>query len=130
MVVAMITMGMVQPSIHEVIDMVPMGHGFVPAGRAVRVRADRLRRTLDGIGRVDRDGMLINVTLVRVMQVAIMKIIDMIVVPDRRMPAVATMHVAMVDMMLLGASSHGLFPYLVFSSSGNRRLFGVRLHVP
>jgi hypothetical protein len=63
------------------------------------------------------------------MQVAIMKIIDMIIVPDRRMPAVATMHVAMVDMMLLGASSHGLFPYFVFSSSGNRRLFGVRLHV-
>jgi hypothetical protein len=130
MVVAMITMGMVQPSIHKVIDMVPVGHGFVPAGRAVRVRADRLRRTLDGIGRVDWDGMLINVTLVRVMQVAIMKIIDMIIVPDRRMPAVATMHVAMVDMMLLGASSHGLFPYFVLGSSGNRRFFGVWLHVP
>jgi hypothetical protein len=35
MVVAMSTMGMVQPSIHEVIDVVTMGHGFVPAGRAV-----------------------------------------------------------------------------------------------
>jgi hypothetical protein len=116
MVVAMIAMGMVQPSIHEVIDMVPMGDGFVPAGRAMRVRADRLWGALRGIDRVDWDGMLINVILVRVMQMAIVKIVDMIIVPDRRMPAVATMHVAMVDMMLLGAGSHSLFPFLVLGS--------------
>jgi hypothetical protein len=128
MVVAMIAMGMVQPSIHEVIDMVPVGHGFVPAGWAVGVRAGRLRRALNRIGRVDWDGMLINVTLVRVMQMAIMKIIDMIIVPNRRMPAVATMHVAMIDMMLLGASSHRLFPFFVL---GLRKPagFGVRPHV-
>ena len=116
MVVAMIAMGMMQPSIHEVIHMVPMRHGFVAAGRAMRVRADRLRGALHGIGRGDRDGMLINVILVRVMQMAIVKIIDMIVVPDRRMPAVATMHVAMVDMMLLGAGSHSVFPFLFLGS--------------
>jgi hypothetical protein len=116
MVVAMIAMGMVQPSIHEVIDMVPMGHGFMPAGRAVRVRAGRLRGAVHGIGRVDWNGMLINVILVRVMQMAIVKIIDMIIVPDRRMPAVAAMHVAMVDMMLLGAGSHSLFSFLVLGS--------------
>jgi hypothetical protein len=116
MVIAMIAVGMVQPSIHEVIDMVPMGHGFVPAGRAVRVRADRLRRALNRIGRVDWDGMLINVTLVRVMQMAIVKIIDMTIMPDRRMPTVWTMHVAMVDMMFLCAGSHSLFSFLVLGS--------------
>lgn len=116
MVVAMTTMGMVQPSIHEVIDVVPMRHGFVPAGRAVLVRADGLRRALHGIGRVDRNGMLINVILVRMMQMAIMKIIDMAVMPDRRMPAVGTMHVAMVAMMLLGAGRHSLFPFFVLGS--------------
>jgi hypothetical protein len=116
MVVAMIAMGMVQPSIYEVIDMVPMGHGFVPAGRAVLMRADRLPRALHGIGRVDWDGMLINVILVRVMQMAIVKIIDMIIVPDGRVPTVGTMHVAMVDMMLLGAGSHNLFSFLVLGS--------------
>jgi hypothetical protein len=116
MVIAMIAVGMVQPSIHEVIDMVPMGHGFVPAGRAVLVRADRLPRALHGIGRVDWDGMLVNVILVRVMQMAIVKIIDMIIMPDCRMPTVGTMHVAMVNMMLLGAGSHSLFSFLVLGS--------------
>jgi hypothetical protein len=116
MVVAMITMRMVQPSIHEVIDVVPMGHGFVPAGRAVRVRAGRLRRAMLGIDRVDCNCMLINVILVRVMQMAIMKIVDMVIMPDRCMPTVGTMHVAMVAMMLLGAGSHCLFPFFVLGS--------------
>jgi hypothetical protein len=116
MVVAMITMGMVQPSIHEVIDVVPMGHGFVPAGRAVLVRASRLWRAMHGIDRVDCNCMFINVILVRVMQMAIMKIIDMVIMPDRRMPTVRTMRVAMVDMMLLGAGSHSLFPFFVLGS--------------
>lgn len=116
MVVAMITMGMVQPSIHEIIDVVPMGHGFVPAGRAVLVRASRLWRAMHGIDRVDCNCMFINVILVRVMQMAIMKIIDMVIMPDRRMPTVGTMHVAMVTMMLLGAGSHSLFPFFVLGS--------------
>jgi hypothetical protein len=111
MVVAMVPMGMVQPSIHEVIDMVPMGHGFVPAGRAMLVRAGRLRCALYGIDRVDRDDMLINVILVRVMQMAIVKIIDVVAMLDSRMPTVGTMCVAMVDMMLLGTGSHSLFPF-------------------
>jgi hypothetical protein len=109
----MTTMGMVQPSIHEVINVVPMRHRFVPAGRAVLVRADRLRRALHGIDRVDRNGMLINVILVRMMQMAIMKIIDVVVMPDRRMPAVGTVRVVMITMMLLVAASHCLFPFFV-----------------
>jgi hypothetical protein len=113
MVVAMSTMGMVQPSIHEIIDVVPVGHSFVPAGRAVLVRANRLRRALHGIDCVDRNGMLVNVILVRMMQMALMKIIDMVVMPDRRMPTVGTMRVAVIAVMLLGAGGHCLFPFFV-----------------
>ena len=113
MIIAMSTMGMVQPSIHEVIDVVPMRHGFVPAGWAMLVRADRLRRALHGIGRVDCNGMLINVIPVLMMQMAIMKIIDMVAMADRRMPTVGTMGVAMVAVMLLGAGRHSLFTFLV-----------------
>jgi hypothetical protein len=51
----MVAMGMMQTSAHEVIDMIAMRHGFVPAGRAMLVRAARLRRALHGIGRIDRD---------------------------------------------------------------------------
>jgi hypothetical protein len=116
MVVAMITMRMVQPSIHEVVDVVPMGHGFVPARRAMLVRAGRSRRAMHWIDRVDCKCMLINVILVRVVQMAIMKIIDMVIMPDRCMPTVGTMRVAMVVMMLLGAGSHCLFPFFVLGS--------------
>jgi hypothetical protein len=66
-----------------------------------------LRRALHGIDRVDCNGMLVNVILVRMMQ-----IIDMAVMPDRRMSAAGAMRVAMAAMMLLGAGSHGLFPFL------------------
>jgi hypothetical protein len=56
--------------------------------------------------------MLVNVILVRMMQMPIMKIIDMVVMADRRMPTVGAMRVAMVAMMLLGAGIHSLFPSL------------------
>jgi hypothetical protein len=108
MVIAMIAMGMVQPSIHEVIDVVPMRHGLVPAGRAMLVRAAGLWRALHGIGCTDCDDMFINMILMHVMEMAIMEIIDMTVVTDRRMPTVGTMPVGMVEMMLLGAGGHGV----------------------
>ena len=60
-VITMIAMRMVQASVHEVVDVVTMGDGFVPAGRAMRMRADGFWCALHGIGRVDCDGMLINV---------------------------------------------------------------------
>jgi hypothetical protein len=56
--------------------------------------------------------MLVNVILVRMMQMAIMKIIDVVVMPDRRMPTMRAMRVAMVAMMLLEAARHSLFPSL------------------
>ena len=113
MVIAMIAMRMVQPSVHEVVDVVPMGHGLVPAGRAVRVRAGCLRRALHGVDRADRNDMLINVIFVRMMQMAVMKIIDMAVMPDRGMSTVGTMRVAMIAVMRLGACRHSLFPFFV-----------------
>jgi hypothetical protein len=120
MVIAMIAMGMVQPSIHEVIDVVPVRHGLVPAGRAMLVRAAGLWRALHGIGGTDRDDMFIDVILVHVMEMAIMEIIDMTVVTDRRMPTVGTMSVGVVGMMLLGAcGGHGVSPFFV---CGNGRL--------
>jgi hypothetical protein len=47
----MVAVGMVQPPIHDVIDMIPTGHAFVSAGRVVRVRTarhcDRLEATFE-----------------------------------------------------------------------------------
>ena len=57
----------------------------------VRVRAVDLRRALHGICGVDRDGVLIHVILVHVMQMAIMKVIHMAVMVNRSVPAIRTM---------------------------------------
>jgi hypothetical protein len=106
----MIAMGMVQPSAHEIIDVIPMGHGFMPAGRTMLVRAARLWRALDGIRVIDRDDMLINMIPMHVMKMAIMEIIDMAIVADRRMPTIGTMLVGVIGMMLFGAGGHRVFP--------------------
>jgi hypothetical protein len=126
----MIAMRMMQPSAHEVIDVITMGHGFVSAGWPMLVRAARLRRALHGIGGVDRDGVLIDMMLVRVMEVAVVEIIDVALMADRRMPTVVTMLVGVVGMMLLGAGGHGVFILLGLRSEGDRRLspFGGMLH--
>jgi hypothetical protein len=113
-VVAMIAMGMMQPSTHDVIDVVAMGHGFVPAGRAMLVRAAGLRRALHGICGVDCDDMLIDVILMQVMKMAVMEIVDMALMADRRMPAVGTVLVGMVGMMLLSAGGHSIFSFFVY----------------
>jgi hypothetical protein len=128
-VVAMIAMGMMQPSTHDVIDVVAMGHGFVPAGRAMLVRAAGLRRALHGICGIDCDDMLINVILMQVMKMAVMEIVDMALMADRRMPAVGTVLVGMVGMMLLGAGGHDVFSFFI-CGRGDRRLlpFGSMLH--
>jgi hypothetical protein len=49
---------------------------------------------------------------------------------DRRMPAVGTMLVSVVGMMLLGAGGHAVFSFLSLRSEGDRRLspFGGMLH--
>jgi hypothetical protein len=114
----MIVVGMVQPSTHKVIDVVPVGHGLVPAGRAMLVRAARLRRALHGVAGIDRDDMLVNVILMRVMQMAIVKIIDMAFMADRRVPTAGAMLVVMMGMMLLGAGRHSVFSFFVQWSGG------------
>jgi hypothetical protein len=58
----MVTMGMVQSSIHEVVDMIPVGHAFVSAGWVVRVQTARLWGALNGIGGTNPDDMLCHKT--------------------------------------------------------------------
>jgi hypothetical protein len=48
-----------------------------------------------------------------VMQVAVVEIIDVAVVADRRMPAVGTMLMGMVGMMFLGAGSHDALSFFL-----------------
>ena len=52
-VVAVIAMGMVQPSVYQVIDVVSVRDGFVSTAWPMLVRAARLRGALHGVGRAE-----------------------------------------------------------------------------
>jgi uncharacterized protein YjiS (DUF1127 family) len=75
----------------------------------MRVRTARLWRAVHGVGISHWQNMLVNVILVRMMEMTIVEIIDMAIMADRRVPAVRTMLVGMVGMMLLGAGGHSIF---------------------
>jgi len=59
-----------------------------------------------GIRGADRDDMLVNMIPVHVVEMAVMKIVNMAVMANRRVPAVRAMLVGMVGMVLLGAGDH------------------------
>jgi hypothetical protein len=102
----MIAVGMVQPAVHEIVDMVTMRHLFVPAVRTVRVRAVDFRGAVHGIGGVDRDGVFVDVILMHMVEMAVVKIIHMAVMANRGVPAFRTMLMGVIGMMFLGAGRH------------------------
>jgi hypothetical protein len=106
-IIAMIAMRMVQPTVHEIVDVVAVRHLFVSAVRAVGVRAVNFRRAVLGICRVDRDGVFVDVILVHMVKMAVVKIIHMAVMANRGVAAFRTVLVGVIGMMLLGAGRHG-----------------------
>ena len=92
------------------------------------VRAARLRRALHGIGRIDRDDVLVDMILVHVVEMPVVQVVDVALVAYRRMPAVGTMLVGMIGMMLLGAGGHRVFS---FSAVGaGPAVIAFRQHAP
>jgi hypothetical protein len=106
MIITMITMGMMQPPVYKIVDVVTMRHRFMSAVWTVRVRAVDLRRALHGICGVDRDGVLIHVILVHVMEMAIVQIVHMTVMANRSVSAVRAMLVSVVGVVFLGTCGH------------------------
>jgi hypothetical protein len=102
----MITVRMVQPTVHKIVDMVTMRHRFMSAVWTVRVRAVDLRCALHGICRVDRDRMLVHVILVHVMEMAIVKIVHMAVMANCSVPAIRAMLMSVVGVVFLGTCGH------------------------
>jgi hypothetical protein len=102
----MIAVRMVQPAVYEIVDVVAMRDRFVSAIWTVCVRAVNLRRALDGICGADRDGVLIHVILVHVMEMAIMKVIHMAVMVNRSVPAIRAMLMSVVRVVFLGTCGH------------------------
>jgi hypothetical protein len=109
MVVAMIAVRMMQPSVHEVIDVVAVRDTFVTAPRAVRMsRTSHVRRALRRVCLADRQHMLIDVVDMHVVQVAVMQIVDVSIVAERGMPAIRVVLVMVIGVVQFVAGGHGL----------------------
>ena len=129
MIVAVITIWMMQVPVYQVVDVVSVGHGFVTTICAVLVflrvsGAVVPIRAVCRIGRTDFNRVFINMTIMRMMQVSVMQIIEVIVVPDCSMlaPVVVFVCVLFVDLMfghlgsfLSGEDAHGAWMW-----AGNR----------
>ena len=96
----MVAVGMMQPAIHDVVNVVTMGHRFVSAARTV----DMARLVaVRGIGASFRiriahfDHVLFHHTILTlVVQVAVVDVVDMIAVLDGSVPAVGAVLVVVV----------------------------------
>jgi hypothetical protein len=102
----MITMGMMQPAVYKIVDMVAMRHRFVSAVWTVLVRAMDFGRALHGICGVNRDGVLVHVILVHMMEMAIVQVVHMIAMANRSVSAVRAMLVSVVGVVFLGTCGH------------------------
>ncbi len=92
MVVAVVAMGVVQVATHEVIDMVAMGNGLVPATGSVAVpgivsAAGMGGSAGGGIVGIHRQAVFLDTRGAHMVQVAVMKVIDMVAMLDRRVAA-------------------------------------------
>src|SRR5919197_1447640 len=86
--------------------MVAMGHRFVAAARTVLVRAARLWRALHRVGVGDPDRVLVDMIAMHVMEMAIVKIVDVVAMANRGVAAARPMLMGVVGMVLLGAGGH------------------------
>jgi hypothetical protein len=105
-VIAMAIMWVMQPSVHEVIDVITVRHLFVSAARTMRMRAPGLGRAARGVGIANFDNMFVDMIFMHVMQMTIVQIIDMAVMAHSRVPTVGTMLMCVIRMMPLGTGGH------------------------
>jgi hypothetical protein len=111
MIIAMITVRMVQPAVYEVIDMIAMRHLCMSAAWTVSMRAVDLRGAVHGICGIDRDDMFVHMILVHMVKMIIVKIVHMAVMANRGVSAIRAMTMRMALMVFLGASTHRRTPY-------------------
>jgi hypothetical protein len=106
-IVAVIGMRMMQPPIHQIIEMIAVGNGRVSAARAVHVGGSLALRQpgvaavrMDGI---DGDDMFVAMIAVGIMEMAVVKIIDMPLVAYGGVPTALAVGVFGMTMgMMLG----------------------------
>lgn len=111
MVVAVVAVRVVEVTRDEIVDMVAVGHGLVAAGRTMHVAglvagAAMRRGAGFGVLRVGLDDMLVDMVAVRMVQMPVMKIVDVTLVADRGVTAARAMLMGMPGMGRLATSRH------------------------
>jgi len=117
-VVAMITMGMMKVAIDQVIDVVAVRYGLVPASRTMNVArimaaAIVVGRTLIRVFRADFERVFVHMIAMRMVQMSIMQIIDMVAMPDGGMSAVGAMLMVVMGVMGFVAGAHAYAPRII-----------------
>lgn len=100
-VVAVVTMSVMQVAVDQVVDMIAVRHRFMTAVWAVLVRcivsaAAVIGRTRCWVGCVDRQSMLVGMPVVGMMQVTIVQIVDMVTVLHGGMSAIGAVAVVVI----------------------------------
>ena len=103
---------MVQVPADEVVDVVAVRNLFVTAAGLMHVRdlmlaAGVLGRAVRRIGRADLQDMLVDVVAVRVMQMPVVQVVEVVAVLDRRVPAIGSVLVGVVWVNGVLGISHG-----------------------
>ena len=111
----MAVVGMVQMAVHQVADMVAVRNGLMPASGAMDV-ALLMPETVFGEGRAairvlvgDFNDMLVHVAFMGMVEMAVVKIVDVIAVAYGRMAATGAVDVRMVLVFRIRAG-HCFFP--------------------
>jgi hypothetical protein len=100
-IIAVVAMRVVQVTVDMVVDMVAVRHRLVAAGGAVHMTrlmaaAAMLRSAARGIGAAHLDGVLVDMVAMRVMEMPVMQIVDMVAMANSGVPATGVMLVRMV----------------------------------
>ena len=101
MIVAMITVRMVEAPVDQVIDVVPMRNRLMTAVRTVAMRFIMTRSTMFWvapirIGAADFDHVFISAPLFHVLQMAVVEIINVILMLNGNMAAARVMHMRLI----------------------------------
>ena len=116
MLVAMIAVRMMEPPLHQIIDMVAVRDDFVAAVRAVLMsRALNLGIAMHRVRGSDGDDMLVNMIRMHMVEMAVMKIVKMVVMANSLVPAGRAMLMGMVGMTLLDAIGHEIHSFAILA---------------
>ena len=112
MVIAVPVVRVVQVPADEVVDVVAVRNLLVTAAGLMHVRGLMLAAGVLGcavgrIGGADLQDVLVDVVAVRVMQMPVVQVVEVVAVPDRRVPAIGSVLVGVVWMNGVLGISHG-----------------------